>query len=83
MRIAQLVEARFINLVRITEVKDIDYIIHLFNSYSGEAYVFKIYKALWEKAMEIRTIEDLDITVSDDKEERSKKEQAKITSAYI
>lgn len=85
MRIAQPVETDFVNLVKITEVKDVDYIIHLFNSYSGKAYVFKIYKDLWDKAMEIRTIEDLDITVTDDKEkekEKQEQEEEKIASIF-
>ena len=46
----------FINAVKITEVKDVDYILHLYNSYSGEAWVFKIYKALLDKAMGDRSI---------------------------
>lgn len=66
-------ETDFINLVKITEVKDVDYIIHLFNSYSGKAYVFKVYKDLFDKAMEIRKINPLDITVTNDKDKEKEK----------
>jgi len=60
------VETNFINIVRITQVGEYDYIIHLFNTYSDEAWVFKIYKPLFDKGMEIRNIIDLKIITSED-----------------
>lgn len=71
-------KANFVNIVRITEVRDIDYIIQFFNTYSGESYVFKVYKELFDKAMEIRKIIDLEITVAKDEEEIGEKEIARI-----
>lgn len=81
------VETDFINLVKITEVKDIDYVIHLLNTYTGKAWVFKIYKELFDKAMEVRTINNLDVTITSDKEEEEKKKsdekKKKIASVYV
>ena len=81
------VETDFINLVKITEVKDIDYIIHFLNTYTGKAYVFKVYKELFDKAMEVRTINNLDVTITSDKEEEEKKKsdekKKKIASVYV
>jgi len=51
--------ATFINVVKITEVKDFDYIIHFYNSFSKKTFVFKVYKDLFDKAMEIRDVSDL------------------------
>lgn len=71
------VESTFINIVKITEIKDIDYIVHLVNTYTGKAYVFKIYKDLWESAMRVRKIDKLEITITDDEEEEKEKEKEK------
>ena len=62
------VETTFINIVRIIEVTDIDYIIHFINTYNGKIYVFKVYKELFDKAMEVRKVIDLDITITSDEE---------------
>ncbi|KKM16489.1 hypothetical protein LCGC14_1685410 [marine sediment metagenome] len=83
--------ARFINIVKITEIKDIDYIVHLINTFSGESWVFKIYKDLWESAMEIRKIDKLSIITSKEDEDTKKKEDedkkkeklSKVAKVYI
>ena len=67
------IEANFINIVKITQVGEFDYILHLFNTYSDEAWVFKIYKPLFDKGMEIRRKIDLKIVTSDDKEDKKEK----------
>ncbi len=80
------IEATFINFVKITEVDGIDYIVHLLNNYTGKTWVFKIYKSLWEKAMEIRKVVPLEVTVSNLEEEakkRKEEEDKKIASAYM
>lgn len=80
------IEATFINFVKVTEVDSVDYIVHLMNTYTGKTWVFKIYKNLWDKAMEIRKVVPLDITVSNwekEEEERKKEEEKKIDSAYM
>lgn len=81
--------ATFINIVKITEVDSVDYIIHLVNNYTGKNWVFKIYKDLWEKAMEIRKIVPLEITITDAEKEAEKakaekeKKEKKIASVYM
>ena len=78
-------KTNFINLVKIIEVKDIDYIIQFVNTYSGETHIFKVYKELFDKAMEIRRITELDITTSNDepKKENSKKEDIEPDLAMV
>ena len=56
----------FINVVKITEVKGFDYIIHFFNSFSNKAFVFKVYKDLFDKAMEIRDVDELTIKTGEE-----------------
>ena len=58
--------ATFINVVKITEVKGFDYIVHFQNTFSGKAFVFKIYKDLFDKAMEVRDIDELKITTREE-----------------
>ena len=58
--------ATFINVVKITEVKGFDYIIHFQNTFDGKAFVFKIYKDLFDKAMEVRDIDELKITTREE-----------------
>ena len=65
----------FVNLVKIIEVRDIDYIVQFINNYNSKVYVFKVYKELFDKAMEVRKIIDLDITVTSDKIEEDMKEK--------
>jgi len=60
------IETNFINMVKITQVGDVDYILHLFNTYSNEAWVFKIYKPLFDKGMEIRKVLPFTITTTED-----------------
>jgi len=71
------VESTFINIVKITEIKDVDYIIHLVNTYTGKMWVFKIYKDLWESAMRVRSIEPLNIDITDDEEKAKEKKEKK------
>lgn len=68
------VETDFVNIVKITEVRDIDYIIHFINTYNGDIHIFKVYKELWDKAMEIRTVQDLSITVGSEEKDKAKEE---------
>ena len=67
------VETNFINIVKITQVGECDYILQLFNTYSDEAWVFKIYKQLFDKGMEIRNIIDLKIITSEDEADKKVK----------
>ncbi len=79
-------ESTFINIVKITEIKDVDYIVHLVNTYSGKMYVFKIYKDLWESAMKARSIDPLVVTITDDdkeKEKKKKEKEDKIAKVYM
>lgn len=77
-------KCEFINFVKIVEVKDIDYVIHFINTYNGETYIFKVYKELFDKAMEVRRVTDLDITtISDKQKEDMKKEDMKPDVAMV
>jgi len=69
------VDATFINIVKITEIKDIDYLVQLVNTYNGKVWVFKIYKELWESAMRARSIEPLTVDITDDEEKAKEKKQ--------
>lgn len=64
------IKATFVNIVKITQVDEIDYIFHFFNTYSGERWVFKLYKALFDKGFEIRKIVPLEVTTSEDEEDK-------------
>lgn len=78
------VKAEFINFVKIVEVKDIDYVIHFINTYNGKTYVFKVYKELFDKAMEVRRVQELDVTVTSDKiKEDSKKKDIEPDVAMV
>jgi len=68
------IETDFINVVKITQVGEIDYIIHLYNTYSGKRWVFKVYKDLFDKGMEIKNVIDLSIETPENKEENEVKE---------
>ena len=84
--IPKLPKTNFMNVIRITEVKDIDYILQFLNNFNGESFVFKVYKDVFDKAMEIRTIIDLKVQVTSDKEEeelKKEKMEKKITSVYM
>jgi len=56
----------FINIVKIREIKDIDYIIHFYNSFSNKVFIFKVYKKLFDKAMEIRDVDELTIKTGEE-----------------
>jgi len=66
-------EANFINIVKILEIEDMDYTFQFFNIYTGKRWVFKIYKDLFDKSMEVRKISPMDIRIIDDEEESKKK----------
>ena len=74
-KLLQNIETDFINVVKITQVGEVDYIIHLFNTYSGKRWVFKVYKPLFDKGMEIRKIINLEIQTSEDAENEEVKEK--------
>ena len=69
------IEARFVNIVKITQVGDFDYIIHFFNTYSGERWVFRVYKVLFDKGMEIRRKIKLEVVTSEEEKERKAEEK--------
>ena len=71
------VDARFVNVVKITQVEEFDYLIHFFNSYSGERWVFKVYKALFDKGMEIRRTIKLQVITSEEEKEEKEKDKDK------
>ena len=68
-------EVNFINIVKIIEVKDIDYIIQFVNNYNSKVYVFKVYKELFDKAMEVRKVSELEITVTNDKQKAKEQKE--------
>ncbi len=68
------IETDFVNIVKITQVGEVDYIFHFFNTYSGKRWVFKLYKLLFDTGFEIRKIIPLEITTSSDKEDKEVKE---------
>lgn len=70
----QKIETDFINVVKITQVGDVDYIFHFFNTYSGKRWVFKVYKPLFDKGMEIRREIELEVQTSEDEDEDVVKE---------
>ena len=63
----------FINMLKITEVKDFEYTIHFHNTFSNKVFIFRIYKELFDKAMEIRDIDELNIKTGKDIVEGKKK----------
>jgi len=65
--------ATFINIVKITEVNGFDYTIHFYNSFSDKTFVFRVYKDLFDKAMKIRTVSELDIKTGEEVESEIKK----------
>ena len=70
------IETDFINVVKITQVGNVDYVMHLFNTYSNKVWIFRIYKPLFDKGMEIRTKMPLKIiTSADEKEEDDEEEE--------
>lgn len=74
-KIEEKTKATFINIVKIIEVKDMDYTFQFYNIYTGKRYVFKVYKDLFDKAMEIRKITELDVRIiSEDKEKKKEKD---------
>lgn len=74
-------EANFINIVKILEIEDMDYTFQFFNIYTGKRWVFKIYKALFDKSMEIRKISPMDIRIIDD--DNKKKEKHKYNDGVM
>lgn len=79
----QKIETDFINVVKITQVGEVDYIFHFYNTYSGKRWVFKVYKPLFDKGMEIRKKIELEITTSADEEEEGVKVNGSETDIFI
>ena len=73
-KLLKSIETDFINVIKITQVGEVDYILHLFNTYSGKRWVFKIYKPLFDKGMEIRRKIELTIQAQEDEEVTEVKE---------
>lgn len=73
-KLLKTIETDFINVVKITQVGEVDYVLHLFNTYSGKRWVFRIYKALFDKGMEIRRKIKIEIETSEDNENKVVKE---------
>jgi len=68
-------EANFINIVKVLEIEDMDYTFQFYNIYNGKRWVFKIYKALFDKSMEIRKISPMNIKIIDEEKEKKKIEK--------
>jgi hypothetical protein len=75
--------ATFVNLVKIIEVTDIDYIIHFYNTYSKQEFIFRVYKKLLDKAMEIRKIIDLEVTVAGKQDEETGRQEGEGATLFI
>lgn len=69
----------FVDALKITEIRDRDYMFTFFNGFTGNAYVFRIYKEVFDKMMEARQIIDMKVDVFDPKEQieemKKKREQ--------
>jgi hypothetical protein len=55
----------FVDALRITEIRDRSYIFTFFNGFTGNAYVFRIYKEVFDSMMENRNIIDMIVDVFD------------------
>jgi len=70
-------ETNFVNIIRILEIEDMDYIFQFFNIYTGKRWVFKVYKALFDKAMEVRKVSPMNIKLINEEEEEEGKKKIK------
>ena len=72
----------FVDALKITEIRDRDYLFTFFNGFTGNAYVFRIYKEVFDKMYEARQIIDMKVDVFDPKEqiEELKRERDKMVS---
>jgi len=68
------IKATFVNIVKITQVGDVDYIFHFFNTYSGERWVFKLYKVLFDTGFDVRKIIPLEVTIAEGEDDKEVKE---------
>jgi len=59
----------FIDGIRIIEIKGVDYIFTFYNGFTGNAYVFKLYKEVFDTMMKERRIIDLKVDIIDPKKE--------------
>ena len=66
----------FCDLIRIVETKDLTYTIRFTNAYTGNNYVIRIFKELFDKTFESRIIEDLVITKTDEEEVEMKRKES-------
>ena len=72
----------FVDALKITEIRDRDYIFTFFNGFTGNAYVFRLYKEVFDKMYENRTIIDMKVDVFDPAEDikKMKEERDKMVS---
>jgi len=69
----------FCDLLRIVETKDMTYTIRFTNAYTGNNYIIRIFKKLFDKTFETRIIEDLVITKANVEEQ----ENNKLMNGYV
>ena len=55
----------FVDALKITEIRDRDYIFTFFNGFTGNAYVFRIFKEVFDKMYENRMIIDMKVDIFD------------------
>jgi len=66
----------FCDLIRIVETKGMTYTIKFSNAHTGNSYVIRIFKELFDKTFESRIIEDLVITKTDEEEVEMKRKES-------
>lgn len=59
----------FVDALKITEIRDRDYIFTFFNGFTGNAYVFRIFKEVFDKMYENRMIIDMKVDIFDPKKD--------------
>lgn len=59
----------FIDALKITEIRDRDYIFTFFNGFTGNAYVFRIFKEVFDKMYDNRVIIDMKVDIFDPKKD--------------
>ena len=59
----------FVDALKITEIRDRDYIFTFFNGFTGNAYVFRIFKEVFDKMYENHMIIDMKVDIFDPKKD--------------
>ena len=55
----------FVDAIKILEIKNRDYLFTFVNGFTGNTYVFRIYKEVFDKMMEKRAVVDMKVNVFD------------------